>query len=176
MEEITNNKTQFSAKEEDIKEDTLTIIPIENKGEELDMVGEQRDDSIIESNEAKNELEMYVKPEKPPKEYKGKGGNPNWIKGVSANPKGRPKDRPFSLKADILKSLKRIKKKKPELYEEIIDSYWKDAKKREFLLEIIDGKARQSMELTGTMENPVRMIEVKPMAEEEKPDLSRAEK
>ncbi len=86
-----------------------------------------------------------------------------WAKGISGNPKGRPKNTPFSLKDDLIKSLKRIKHKNPHKYQEIIDSYWNERGMRQFLLEIVDGKARQSTEIIGSLENPVRIIEVKQM-------------
>ena len=145
--EITNQTETKTAEIETSKDTIITNTIPENKAEGLDMGKEIKGGVITEP----------IK--------KNKGGNPNWIKGVSANPKGRPKGKIFSLKDDILKSLKRIKKKKPEMYQEIIDSYWTDPKRREFLLEIIDGKARQSIEMSGTMENPVRVIEVKQMEE-----------
>jgi len=79
--------------------------------------------------------------------------------------KDRKPHKPFSLKEDLIKSLKRIKKTQPDLYKKIIDSYWADGKMRQFLFEVIDGKARQSVEMSGTMSNPIRIIEVR----EEKP-------
>jgi len=155
MEEITDTILADKEKEQDIsKEDTELTNPL-NKGEPVVLEKDLKGGVVNES--------VKKKPHR-------------FQKGQSGNPKGRPKNKPFSLKSDILKSLKRIKKKKPELYEEIIDSYWKDPKKREFLLEIIDGKARQSMEFAGSLENPVRIIEVKQAEEAPKEDLSRANK
>ena len=74
--------------------------------------------------------------------------------------KGRPKGT-FSIRQDLIKSLKQIKRKNPKLYQEIIASYWQDTKLRPFLLEIIDGKARQQVDFGGNMSNPIRIIEVR---------------
>lgn len=157
MAEITNEIIEKTADKEIVEGSETTITDNQNKGEEIVRVEENKVADI-------NELEEYIKPEQIPKEPKSKG-NPNWIKGFSANPKGRPKNKPFSIREDLIKSLKRIKKRNPEKYQDIIDSYWADNKMRQFLLEIVDGKARQSIEMAGTMENPVRVIEVKPMEE-----------
>ena len=83
-----------------------------------------------------------------------------WKPGQSGNPAGRPKLSKFSLRDDLIKSLIRIKRKDKDLYQKIIDSYWLDPKMRAFLFEQIDGKARQSLELAGSMENPVRVVTV----------------
>ena len=86
-----------------------------------------------------------------------------WKKGQSGNPKGRKKSKPFSLKEDIISQLKKLRKRNRKEYDTIIASYIKSERMRQFLLEIIDGKARQSVSMTGTMQNPVRVIEVKQM-------------
>ncbi len=89
-------------------------------------------------------------------------GNPNWVKGISGNPVGKIKGQSnFSIRQDLIKSLKQIKRKNPKLYQEIIASYWQDTKLRPFLLEIIDGKARQQVDFGGNMSNPIRIIEVR---------------
>ena len=153
MTEITEDLNNISGEKQEIKQEESTITTPLDKIE-----GDVKVEGLTE--------ELYNAPPKP-KPHRFQPGE-------SGNLKGRPKEKVFSLKADILKSLKRIKKKKPQLYEEIIDSYWKDAKKRELLLEIIDGKARQSMDIGGNMTNPIRIIEIKPMTpltnEEGKPN------
>ena len=108
--------------------------------------------------------EDNIKEEEGIKESKEEGKPRHKIlKGEVLNPNGRPKGSGFSLKNDLIKSLKRIRKNNPALYKEIIDSYWKDPKMRMFLLEIVDGKARQSMEMSGDMQNPIRVIKVQQM-------------
>lgn len=91
------------------------------------------------------------------REYHFKEGN-TYSKG-----KGRPKNSVFSLKQDLINSLKRIKSKDKKKYQEIIDSYWDNPNNRKFLLEIIDGKAKQTTEQVGDLQNPIRIIEVKQM-------------
>ena len=86
-----------------------------------------------------------------------------WKKGQSGNPKGRKKLKPFSLREDIIDQLKKLRRRNRKEYDKIIASYIKSEKMRQFLLEIIDGKARQSVNMTGTMQNPVRVIQVKQM-------------
>jgi len=81
-------------------------------------------------------------------------------KGMSGNPKGRPKNKPFSLKDDLLKSLKQLKKTNKRKYWELITSYWEDPKMRTFLMEQVDGKARQSLEVGAIQSNPIRVLEI----------------
>jgi len=108
-------------------------------------------------------------------DFEIKDGKYRFKKGNQAFRKRKPK-KPFSLREDLIKSLRRIKKQNPLKYKEIIDSYWSDKRMRQFLLEIVDGKARQSTEVIGSLENPVRIIEVRPMEKEGSQDLSRADK
>ena len=109
-----------------------------------------------------------TKEEQSPKTEKTTAKRPKhlWKKGQSGNPKGRKKSKPFSLREDIISQLKKLRKRNRKEYDKIISSYIKSEKMRQFLLEIIDGKARQSVNMTGTMQNPVRVIEVKQMKEE----------
>ena len=137
------------AKNQMIKQDISKEIQSENKAGEFDMGEEMK----VKSGS------MGVKK---------KAGNPNWKKGISGNLKGRPKGSIFSLREDLINSLRRIKKNNPQKYQEIIDSYWEEPKWRQFLLEIVDGKARQSTEIGGMKQNPIRVIEVRPMEEKGK--------
>ena len=132
-----------------IKQSISKEIQSENKAEEFDMGEEMK----VKSGSVS---------------IKKKAGNPNWKKGVSGNLKGRPKESIFSLRDDLIASLRRIKKNNPQKYQEIIDSYWEEPKWRQFLLEIVDGKARQSTEIGGMKQNPIRVIEVRPMEEKGK--------
>ena len=77
-----------------------------------------------------------------------------------ARGKGRPKNKPFSLKEDLLKSLKELKRKDKKRYWNIITSYWEDPKMRAFLMEQIDGKAKQSLEVGALQSNPIRILEI----------------
>ena len=95
-----------------------------------------------------------------------KDGRKLFAKGHNLS-KGINKRKEFSLKNDLIKALKRIKHKDSAKYREIIESYWENKSMRQFLMEIIDGKARQSTELSGNLQNPIRIIEVKPMTEGE---------
>jgi len=120
----------------------------------------------INKNIIKNKGNEFDKNEEMKRKEIKKRGNPNWKKGMSTpNPGGKRKE--FSLKNDLVKALKRIKHKDPAKYREIIESYWENKAMRQFLMEIIDGKARQSTELSGNMSNPIRIIEVRPMIEGE---------
>jgi len=143
-EETTNLISEKSGIKESNKDNTSNNNTLEDKGGSF-----VRQEEIV-GNSNTTSIEV------------NKGGNPNWEKGKSGNPKGRPKNKVFSIRQDLIDSLRKIKKKKPDLYKEIIESYWQDKKMRGFLLEIVDGKARQSMEIGGNLENPVRIIEVKP--------------
>ena len=86
-----------------------------------------------------------------------------FVKGISGNPKGRPKKKPFSIREDLINSLRQIRSRDKKLYNEIIASYWRDPKMRQFLLEIVDGKARQSMDIGSIKDNPVKMVVIAPM-------------
>ena len=99
-----------------------------------------------------------------------KGGKKLFAKGNQLA-KGRRKQKPFSLKEDLLKSLKDLKKRDKKAYWKLISSYWQDPKMRSFLMEQIDGKARQSMEIGGTQANPIRIIEISQIS----PDLPHIE-
>jgi hypothetical protein len=98
---------------------------------------------------------------------KGKFGRPEFAKGNKLatkenKAKAQAKPQAFSIKEDLIKELKSIKRKDKKLYKEIIASYWKadSAGMRQFLLEIIDGKARQSTEISGNLQNPVRILHI----------------
>ena len=153
-EETTNLISEKSGIKESNKDNTSNNNTLEDKGGSF-----VRQEEIV-GNSNTTSIEV------------NKGGNPNWEKGKSGNPKGRPKNKVFSIRQDLIDSLRKIKKKKPDLYREIIESYWQDKKMRGFLLEIVDGKARQSMEIGGNLENPVRIIEVKPQEIPQNPDSS----
>lgn len=75
--------------------------------------------------------------------------------------KRKKKDKVFSLRDDLLDSLKKLKTKSPKQYWELINSYWLDPKMRGFLMETIEGKATQRVEQIGSLNNPVRVIQVK---------------
>ena len=94
--------------------------------------------------------------------FKGKRG---YFKKGNKLATGRKKSKPFSIREDVITQLKKLRRKNRKEYDVIINSYIKSEKMRQFLLEIIDGKARQSVEMSGTMQNPVRIIEIKPMEE-----------
>lgn len=128
---------------------------LEETGNKISEEIGQEKENISESKSEIKEIEDI--PKKPVK------GGRLFVKGISGNPKGRPKSKGFSLRDDLIKSLIRIKRKDPLKYQSIIDSYWSEKGMRQFLLEIVDGKARQSVEMSGTMENPIRIIEIKPM-------------
>jgi hypothetical protein len=82
--------------------------------------------------------------------------------GSVLNPKGSVKGaRIFSLREDLINSLKRLKHKNPKQYRDLIDSYWLDPKYRQFCMEVIDGKPNQRIEQVGSLSNPIRTIEVK---------------
>ena len=81
-------------------------------------------------------------------------------KGQSGNKKGRPKTE-FSIMKDIIKELKWFKKNKPDLYKQKLREYILKEKFGQFLVEMIDGKARQSTELSGSLQDPVRIVEVR---------------
>lgn len=115
--------------------------------------------TINQNNTIEKEVKSNLKDR-----YEYKNGRFGLKKGVKIA-LGRKAKKPFSLREDLIKSLRQIKKKNSTLYKEIIESYWVDGKMRQFLLEIVDGKARQSVEMSGTMENPVRVIEVKQIDE-----------
>jgi len=91
--------------------------------------------------------------------------NKPWLfkKGISGNPTGSKKRKPFSIREDLINSLRQIRTRDKKLYNEIIASYWRDPKMRQFLLEIVDGKARQSMDIGSIKDNPVKMVVIAPM-------------
>jgi len=149
--------------EETIKE-TTNVINEKETSKEAVFGGENNEEEIQEIKE-----ETEIKPEvKPIEEIENpvKKGKFLFQKGNKYG-KGRPKKTEFSLKNDLIKALKRIKHKDPAKYRGIIESYWENKSMRQFLMEIIDGKAKQSTELSGNLQNPIRIIEVKPMAEGE---------
>jgi len=94
--------------------------------------------------------------------------NKPWLfkKGISGNPSGSKKRKPFSIREDLINSLRRIRSKNKKLYNEIVDSYWQDPKQRQFLLEIVDGKARQSLDVGSIKDNPVKMVVIGKMIDD----------
>ena len=152
--------------EEPIKENTITfnVINKTDTSKEAVFGGENNEEEIQEikeETEIKPEVKLIEEIENPVKK-----GKFLFQKGNKYG-KGRPKKTEFSLKNDLIKALKRIKHKDSAKYREIIESYWENKSMRQLLMEIIDGKARQSTELSGNLQNPIRIIEVKPMTEGE---------
>lgn len=124
--------------------------------------GEENKELNNNTEEIKDHSEQeIVKTTDKDRDFELKNGKYVFKKGNQAFKKRRTK-KGFSLREDLIKSLIRIKRKNKQQYEEIIDSYWKEKGMRQFLLEIVDGKARQSTEIIGNLENPIRIIEVKP--------------
>ena len=113
---------------------------------------EETNDTILKDKESSEKKSDFVL----------KDGKYLFAKGNKAS-KGINKRQQFSLKNDLIKSLKRIKKRDKIKYQNIIDSYWTEKGMRQFLMEQIDGKASQSISLGGNQGNPIRIIEVKPM-------------
>ena len=122
---------------------------------------------VIESTKElkENDEIKSIVPADKEKDFELKGNRFYFKKGNTAS-KGISKRKVFSLREDLIKSLKRIKKSDPAKYKSIIDSYWSDSKMRPFLMEIIDGKANQRVEMSGTMSNPIRIIEVRPIIQQ----------
>ena len=134
--------------------------------------GEEIKESINQSKDTIPTNELESKPSiVKERDFELKNGRNLFRKGNQAS-KGRPKSKPFSVRDDVIAQLKKLKHKNRKEYDAIIYSYIKLEKMRQFLLEVIDGKARQSMEIGGNSTNPIRTIEVKAMETPLLPELS----
>lgn len=67
---------------------------------------------------------------------------------TSLNPDGRPKGS-ISILTDLKAKLEKIKRERPEEYEQLLDDYWQDKGKRELLIKMIDGMPRQQTDVTS---------------------------
>lgn len=93
--------------------------------------------------------------------------------GQSGNPKGRPKGtKHFSTVVDefIKKEKQRTGKTTSEVWEELIGKQFSEANKGNFqffkdLMDRYYGKPKESVEVTGDAENPIRIIKVSKMKE-----------
>jgi hypothetical protein len=133
----------------------------ENRTIENSTLSEQNNKDTETKETAKEEETNKIEPVR---------GKRLFVKGISGNPKGRPKKKPFSIREDLINSLRRIRSKNKKLYNEIVDSYWRDPKMRQFLLEIVDGKARQSMDIGSIKDNPVKMVVISKMIDDPQTD------
>lgn len=74
-------------------------------------------------------------------ENAGKKQDTRFKPGQSGNPAGKPPGT-ISILTDLKRRLTEIKNKDPEEYKTLIDDYWKDRRKRELLIKMIDGMPR----------------------------------
>lgn len=74
----------------------------------------------------------------------------NWPKGVSGNPKGRPEG--------TLSAVTRIKQMftaNPDQFDEFLTAYLKDKSNRKHVIEMIDGKPKQSTDIALHVPKPL---------------------
>ena len=88
---------------------------------------------------------------------KWRDSNGQFIEGHPPTSTGRPKGS-ISLLTDIKQRLIKLAKEEPDKYQELIDSYWQDVKLRQFLLEMIDGKAKQPVEMSGSIDTRLEVL------------------
>lgn len=66
----------------------------------------------------------------------------------TGNASGRPPGT-ISILTDLKQRLRKLKEEDPDTYLSMIDDYWRDKKKRQLLIQMIDGLPKQSVDHSG---------------------------